>query len=125
MECLNHKQLAAALGLSIGTIRNNWKCYPHFFITPKGWEKPNLKAARFDLNKVLDHCQKQSETEVFRNAMFQGIQQTGGEMGGLLQIQRENIQSCCTNKERRKGMANIKGKGIKKENQEIRDFDVF
>lgn len=50
---LTYKELASALKLAPGTVRNIWRSYPYICVTPVSGEKPNLRGVRFILEDVL------------------------------------------------------------------------
>jgi hypothetical protein len=62
-ELLTYIQLAEALGLAPGTVKNIWRTYPYIWLTPIPGKKPNLRGVRFDLDEVVAHLKALSAKE--------------------------------------------------------------
>lgn len=81
---LDHKQLAAALGLSPGTVRNIWQSFPFIPITPSARAKPNLRGVRFVLEEVLEYCREQAAKG--GGYGYPTVHGAGRTLPGLLQV---------------------------------------
>ena len=120
---LTYKQLAEALGLSPGFVKNNWRSYPYIAITPSAQLNPNLRGVRFILEEVLEHCRRKTRQGVIDgNSPIQG---TGREVPGLFQMAGENIQQNREYKNRRKNLGGGNEKTVTKPGSATLRFDVF
>jgi len=53
-SCITYKELAVHLKLAEKTVKQNWRYYPHYFVTPASKRSNNLKGARFNLDDVMN-----------------------------------------------------------------------
>lgn len=120
---LTYIELAEVLGLTPGTVKNNWRSYPHIAITPSAQRKPNLRGVRFILEEVLEHCRRETRQGAdYGNSSVQGA---GREIPGLLQMAGENIQQNREYKNRGQSMGSGNEKPIAKPGGATGRFDVF
>ncbi len=85
-EIVNIHKLAEVLLTSTSTLRKGWRRLPHFFVG----EGCNLKSARFDVKKVINFLEEESETRR-NNGSIQAQRQEAG-MVHTLHAGRGNIQ---------------------------------
>ena len=120
---LTYQELAEALGLAPGTIKNEWRRYPHIAITPSAQENPNLRGVRFILEEVLEHCRQQTQQGAYNgNTTIQG---TGRKIPGLLQISGNVVQQNCEYKNRGKNLGGRNEKTAATTGGAGLRFDVF
>lgn len=122
IHCMTYVQLAEYLHISINTMRNKWREYPHYFVTEQSYKTKNLKGARFDLDEVMKALkQKQGEPQ---NG-YQILQRSGRRLCGVFQVPRKAIQQGGEDKSRGQTMGS-RGKEKAQSNERFAtDFDVF
>lgn len=85
---LTYIELAKALGLDSGTVKNNWRSYPHIAITPSAQNKPNLRGIRFILSEVIEHCRAQTKQGT-SHGYNRNAHKKGHTLPSLLQVERQ------------------------------------
>ncbi len=126
LTCLNYKELAEKLKLDFKTLRSRWKNYPHFFVTPNGWQKPRLESARFDYHEVLNHCKAQSKgSNNDTERILSPIRGETREVPGVLQVQRKAAEQSGKHPKGRQAVGAKKEKGNRQGTSKAQRFDVF
>lgn len=128
LTCLNYKELAEKLKLDFKTLRSRWKNYPHFFVTPNGWQKPRLESARFDYHEVLNHCKAQSKGLTHDNdteRILSPLQREEREIPGVLQVSRKTAVQSGRDSKGRQTVGTKKEKGDRQGTSKAQRFDVF
>ena len=120
--CMTYLELADFLNLSPGTVRNNWRSYPHFFVTPTSFKSENLRGARFNQDDILQYFKILTENS---DGNTRNREKEWNRVPSILQVSGAPVLKDLLQPKRGKGMGASRKSGPKSAASYATEFDVF
>ena len=118
---LTYKELAVHLKLAEKTVKQNWRYYPHVFVTPCSGRSQNLKGARFELDVVMDFLKEAT----IRSYNDDREKYEEGQPPNSTQMAREPVRQGGQHKTRGKNTEDIAKRKYRKESEYASEYSVF
>jgi len=125
-DCATYKELADYLQLSEKTMLNIWREYPHFFVTAKSRATNSVKAARFNIDTVLEYLESLTPqgTTVEKHSGNQKKRRCN-RLQGVLPLQGKAILEAVPAVGKGNGVASGGKEKCPRTTRQTKAFDVF
>ena len=125
-DCVTYKELADYLQISHKTMLNIWREYPHFFVTSKSRATNSIKAARFNIDNVLEYLSSLTQHEVVNEKHTGNIKKRrNNRLSSLLPLQGEDVHKAVPTERTGRGMADQRKEKNPRKGGRAEAFDVF
>lgn len=122
---LTYIELAEALGLAPGTVKNNWRIYDPIIVTENGLRNPTLKSARFTLERTLAALESQNTHNGGRYGYQENKEKKGNHVSGHMLVSGQAAHQGLRNAGGGKGMGGEKAGATGDHGGHIAHFDVL